>query len=135
MSHSAKRKKQLLKLSKAQLIKTCKQFKLPTTGSKGDMINRIIKHEIKLNPDIDQQPNLKPKKKRKSSRKSKKPNDAILSRNALHFVLDGYIRSIENSLPRNQIIPKEILILCSHYLLPNNIFISLIRINSGTGYI
>lgn len=37
-------RKELLKLSKPQLIKQCKKYKLSTLGNKNDMITRILDH-------------------------------------------------------------------------------------------
>eukprot|EP01084_Bolivina_argentea_P073693 133710_1 len=41
-------RKELLHLSKLELIKKCKKAKLATNGSKGDMVNRLIKHSTKI---------------------------------------------------------------------------------------
>ena len=130
MSSTAKTKKKLLTLPKKDLIKKCKKLNLSSNGSKSDMIDRIINHKNKSNPDIDKRASLKPskrKRKRSSSKvkKSKQKQDIVLSRNAFHIVLLGYIRSIEKILARNQIIPMDIYSLCFKYLLPNNIFITL----------
>eukprot|EP01084_Bolivina_argentea_P231483 390368_1 len=40
-------RKQLLHLTKSQIIKKCKKAKLSTHGSKGDMVNRLIQHSTK----------------------------------------------------------------------------------------
>ena len=115
-----------MNLSKSKLIKKCKQYKISTTGTKMEIIDRIIQHERKLNPDIDTKSNLKPMKRKR--RKQRKKVDVVLSRNAFHFVLTSYIRLIERSLANNRIIPKDIYYVCCLYLLPNNIFIAFIKI-------
>ena len=133
---SLKRKKMLLKCSKVELIKQCKSCSLSATGSKSDMIDRILKHENGSDPEDEKK--VKPKKRRDPAKlkKPKKKKDAILSRNAFHFVLSGYIRTIEKMLTSNQIIPRDIYFLCFHYLLPNNIFITLstVRKEVDSGY-
>eukprot|EP01084_Bolivina_argentea_P134245 236820_1 len=75
-------RRELLKLSKVQLIKRCKKSKLPTNGSKGDLVNRLIQKSSK-------HPNTKTSKKKssivKKPTKKKKHIRQTASTGALHF--------------------------------------------------
>ena len=63
-------RKQLLKLNKRQLIKLCKKNKVPSTGSKSDMINALITKKKNKTSSSS-------KKKKKSNTKSKKKQKKI----------------------------------------------------------
>ena len=89
----AAQKKALLQLSKSALIKKCKKYNLPTTGSKSDMVNRILKHENKKASSTKSKPKSKKKTKVKvaaessddstdSSSDSDSDSDSSLSSNA-----------------------------------------------------
>eukprot|EP01084_Bolivina_argentea_P073692 133709_1 len=65
-------RKELLRLSKIELIKKCKQAKLPTNGSKGDIANRLIQHSTKIITKEYKKTTKKIKTKTKTKKKQKK---------------------------------------------------------------
>ena len=73
-------KKTLLKLSKKELIKKCKKYKVSSVGSKKDMIDRIILKSSKNKPKSDKnKSNVKSKKKSKDKGKKNKSDIKSIS--------------------------------------------------------
>ena len=104
-------RKSLLKLSKTELIKECKKYKVSTIGSKRDMIDRIItihpKTKVK-HRKTKSKPKDTIKGKRKKSRSGIKDNNQSF----IELTVDGYCREIQALLKKIRMtIPKEIIIL------------------------
>lgn len=54
MSEQATQRKELLKLSKSELISRCNKNKLSTSGTSMELANRIISHSTKKSKKLDQ---------------------------------------------------------------------------------
>eukprot|EP01083_Nonionella_stella_P157397 511010_1 len=68
-------RKELLKLSKPKLIKECKKYKVSTTGSKNDMIQRLLTADAKK-PKKTRSKKKSKKTKKKKKKKSSKSEDS-----------------------------------------------------------
>eukprot|EP01083_Nonionella_stella_P157398 511011_1 len=68
------RKRDLLKLSKPKLIRECKKYKVSTTGSKNDMIQRL------LTADAKKPKKTRSKKKSKKTKKKKKKKSMAIKK-------------------------------------------------------
>ena len=100
-------KKELLKLSKPQLVKKCKQYKVSSIGNKSDMIERILS---KMNWNIDTSPVIKPKKRNRKSTITKDRNISVT-------------KGSDHSLPPNTPYQKRMHRLFEiHHLMHTNIF-------------
>lgn len=97
-------RKQLLALSKTALIKECKKYKVATTGSKSDMVDRILKKckpQQTSKPDTKKNVNKTNTGKSKSKSKSKSRSN-LPFQTATTYLITSYIRrKLLNKTARN----------------------------------
>eukprot|EP01084_Bolivina_argentea_P268559 456190_1 len=112
MSSDTLRKKDLLRLSKKELIKICKKYGAKTTGNKSEMINHILTmNENKLKEKANK------KKLEKISSKTKSVfMDKLTPDKCFIYLIFGYIRTYYIKTAQENDFPSPLITLITEYM-------------------
>eukprot|EP01084_Bolivina_argentea_P009985 18633_1 len=128
MASNLKQKRNLMKLSKPKLVRICKANKISSTGTKTEMIERLLdckelvldykeKRKRKLEKEKEKKERKDKEKKELLSMKVYRPRKFLSMKVYKNYIVFGYIRDLENS----KFCPDTLIKLVMQYMRLDNI--------------